>query len=129
MSEREYLVKVSARPSLFSSAPAIPASASAVEEFVKCDRSRTTHSIDFASVNWFGSLYCFTPMQRRVVAVLWQAWENGTPDVAERTILEEAESDSGNLRMLFRECAGWGTMIQRSSYHGGPVGCFRLVQP
>ena len=90
---------------------------------------KPAHSQDFASVNWFGELYGFTRTQRRCVAVLWAAWENGTPDVSESVILSEADSDSGTLRALFFRSPAWGTLVIRSSSIGGPVGCFRLAQP
>jgi hypothetical protein len=91
---------------------------------------RVTHSLDFASVNWFGTLFSFGgKMQRRVVAVLWEAWEKGAPDVSERSALARAESESHSLKDLFKNNRALGTLIQRSSPHGGPVGCFRLVAP
>lgn len=123
----EYRVKIT--PLGATPPVATTSAATTAVDRVECERSRATHSPDFASVNWFGSLYCFGgAIQRRVIAALWAAWENGTPDMLERTVLQEAESDSANLRMLFRDSGAWGTLIQRSSLHGGPVGCYRLVE-
>lgn len=127
--EREYTVKVT---------PGIPANvaaaaAAAVDETetggTPANRLRASHSPDFASVVWFGVPYSFTPMQRSIVAVLWSAWEQGTPDVAEKTLLAEADSESPNVRVLMKDSKAWRTMIQRSSLHGGPPGCLRLVGP
>jgi hypothetical protein len=109
--------------------PSTAAIAAAAVESGRQGSPRASHSPDFASINWFGKPYGFTPTQRRIVAVLWQAWEQGTPDVSEQTILREAESDSGGLRMLFRGSPAWDELIQRSSWHGGPAGCFRLAAP
>lgn len=94
------------------------------------DRSRlhaepARHSQDFASVVWFGTYYVFTASQARVVAELWAAWRNGTPDVRQDYLLEAAGSESRRLDNLFRGHPAWGAMIQR-----GPVrGVYRLVEP
>ncbi len=45
------------------------------------------------------------------VRVLWEAWENGTPDVGQDAILEAAGSDGARLRDLFKNHPGWGTLI------------------
>jgi hypothetical protein len=123
---REYTVRVTPA-SLFPPPP--PSVAAAAAAAIPPEKPRASHSCDFASVNWFGTSYAFTPTQRRIVAVLWTAWEQGTPDVSQKAVLEEAMSDSTNLRELFRGHAAWKTMIQCSSVHGGPAGCFRLAPP
>ncbi|MCK6484913.1 MAG: hypothetical protein L6R00_12360 [Phycisphaerae bacterium] len=69
------------------------------------------HSPDFRSVHWYGTAYSFTALQAPCVKVLWEAWENGTPDVGNGTILAEAGTDESRLPDIFRGCAAWGTMI------------------
>jgi hypothetical protein len=39
------------------------------------------HSQDFRSVIWYGTEYTFTGYQAAVVSQVWQAWQNGTPDL------------------------------------------------
>lgn len=83
------------------------------------------HARDFASVNWYGAYYTFTAAQARVVAELWAAWENGTPDVRQETLLEAAGSESRKLAYLFRDHPAWGVLIVP-----GPVrGLYRLGPP
>lgn len=83
------------------------------------------HGPGFGCVSWFGTYYTFTASQARVIAVLWEAWTNGTPDVRQETLLEAAGSDCGKVARLFRSHPAWGTMIQP-----GPLkGLYRLVEP
>ena len=81
------------------------------------------HSPDFASVNWNGTVYKFTKIQRIVVRELWQAKENGTPELSQEYLLETAESNSAKLSDLFQHNAAWGTVIvpgeSRGSYQLG----------
>ncbi|WLD12823.1 hypothetical protein [Planctellipticum variicoloris] len=82
---------------------------------INCKPSEPTHSPDFASVNWFGTPYKFTPTQSACVRVLWEAWENRTPDVGQDTILVEAGSNNNRLYAVFRGNRAWGVMIITSS--------------
>ena len=68
------------------------------------------HSPDFASVNWFGTLHVFSTNQAACVRVLWEAWENRTPILAESTIQDAAGVES-ELRHVFRNHPAWNTMI------------------
>src|SRR5262249_46621140 len=76
------------------------------------------HSDDYRSVHWFGTDHSFTPNQAAVVAMLWQAWENGTPDVGYEALLQAADSQ-GRLVDVFKIRVGkktkkhpdWGTMV------------------
>jgi hypothetical protein len=72
------------------------------------------HSIDFASVRWGGELYGFSPTQARVVRLLWEAWENGVPDIHQATLLDRAGSECRQLRSLFKGHPAWGTLIVAS---------------
>ncbi len=86
------------------------------------------HSIDFRSVDWFGTLYHFTPAQAVVVKVLWEAWENGTPDVGGETLTDAAGSDKGRLVDLFKSEGkphkAWGAII----VSGETKGSYRLQE-
>ncbi len=83
------------------------------------------HSPDFRSVHWFGTDYYFSTGQAACVKRLWEAWEQGTPDVGQDKILVDAEVECKRLVDLFRGHPAWGTMILRS----GPKGLYRLQEP
>jgi len=84
-----------------------------------------THSPDFRSVLWHGVDYQFTKGQAACVAILWLAWETGTPDVGDETLLEEVDAESSRLVDLFRGNPAWGTMI----IPGATKGSRRLSDP
>jgi hypothetical protein len=88
------------------------------------------HSPDFRSVHWFGTDYAFTAAQAAVVAVLWQAWENGTPDVGHRYLLDTAKLNNDRLLDVFKEKGrnhpAWGSMIRSGV---GSRGSARLYPP
>lgn len=69
------------------------------------------HGPDFACVVWFGTTYQFTATQSHVIKPLWEAWQNGTPDVRHETLLLAAGSEASNLRDVFRDHPAWNTMI------------------
>src|SRR5262249_52852577 len=95
----------------------IPAVQAAAVDLVENAPAR--HSVDFRTVTWFGKEYRFTPTQAHCVKVLWEAWQNGTPDVGQETILEEAGSDSKRLQDLFKNHKTWReliTTVQKGSY-------------
>jgi hypothetical protein len=77
-------------------------------------------------VVWYGADYTFTATQAAAVSQLWQAWQNGTPDVGDQTILESIGSQARRLLDLFRDGnemhPAWGTMI----VDGGTKGAHRL---
>jgi hypothetical protein len=79
------------------------------------DDDDARHSPDFASVFWFGAEFEFTKSQAACVKVLWESLQNRTPSVGQETILELAESNQSELRMVFRDHSAWGTMIVTSS--------------
>ncbi len=87
------------------------------------------HSTDYHSVLWYGTEYKFTNTQAACVKVLWEAWEQGTPDVGQAAILEEVDSDRRRLSDVFgrgkKRHPAWGTMIQP----GATKGTFRLAEP
>lgn len=92
------------------------------------DAARATHAPDFSSVNWYGTVYTFTPAQRPVIALLWEANEDGYRHVSQDALLQEAESDCDRLRSLFSNSPAWGKLVVKSSLHGGRAGqyCFAL---
>lgn len=75
-----------------------------------------SHSADFASVRWDGQTFVFTPLQAAVVAVLWRAWEAGTPSLRAESIGAKAGSaaDRFRLDLLFRRHSALGTLIVRA---------------
>lgn len=93
-------------------------------------RDRPSYSPGFRAVNWYGTMYHFTPTQARVVAQLWQAWQNGDGDgsVQQVILLEAADSDQQRLRDLFNrgDHPAWGTMIIAALDRGGSSGCYML---
>lgn len=92
--------------------------------------SPTRHSQDFRSVHWYGTDYSFTDAQAAIVRLLWEAWENGTPDVGHRSLLETAKLSSDRLPDVFKEKgqyhSAWGSMIQSNV---GSKGSARLCAP
>ena len=77
----------------------------------QADYKGPTHSPDFASVNWFGTLYEFTKTQAACVKVLWGAMANKAPTIGQETILELAEVSRAELRKVFEGHPAWMTMI------------------
>jgi hypothetical protein len=86
---------------------------------------KTRHSLDFRSVSWFGTDYTFTPNQAAAVKILWENWENGTPEVGGDTLATEVESESKRARDIFKNHLAFGSMIQK----GKTKGTYRLVEP
>jgi hypothetical protein len=82
------------------------------------------HSADFRSVHWFGNNFSFTANQAACIEVLWEAWENKTPEVGDATVLERAGIDAGRLAVVFRGHAAWNSMIRP----GQSKGTHRLVE-
>ena len=86
------------------------------------------HSADFHSALWYGQDFTFSHQQAAVVRLLWTAYENGTPDLSQETLLDKSGSSGGRLRDVFKEANGmhraWGTMIVESR-----KGVFRLSEP
>lgn len=80
------------------------------------------HSPDFRSINWFGMVYSFTEPQSHAVRLLWESWQNGTPDVSDKTLIRAAESEAVLLRDVFKDHPAWGGMIAE----GGTRGTHRL---
>lgn len=84
---------------------------------------RLRHSSDFRSVQWHGVDYTFTATQAAIVKQLWEAYENGTPDVGGDTLLVNAESDTRRMADVFKKHPAWGSMI----VEGSTKGTYRLA--
>jgi len=81
------------------------------------------HGPDFRFVMWDGQKYTFTSIQSDCVEILWEAMENGTPDVGDSHVLDSAGSDSNRLAYVFRDHPAWDKMI----IAGGTRGTHRLA--
>lgn len=72
------------------------------------------HGPDFRNVTWYGTPYIFSPKQAACIRIFWEAWKEGTPWVADGTILQKAGvGDRQRLRDVFRDHKAWGSMIVR----------------
>jgi hypothetical protein len=83
------------------------------------------HGPGFRSVYWFGTEYNFTPLQAPVVQILWECWEDGTPDVPDESLRNASGSDNTRLAEIFRGNSAWGAMI----VEGATRGTHRLSAP
>jgi len=89
--------------------------------------SRTRHSEDFTSVNWFGTSYVFKRgQQAESIRCLWAEYERGELTLSEKTIGERVGSSSDRFRLahVFRKHPAWGRMIKMAE-----PGVFRLAPP
>lgn len=77
-----------------------------------------THSTDYRSVNWSGTPYTFTKTQAACVKPLWEAWERGTPELDQPTVLMEADASGNRLVDIFRGHPAWRTLIVSGSTKG-----------
>jgi len=89
----------------------------------KEDHKQCYHSSDFRSVRWELRRFSFTPTQAACVRVLWEAWEKGTPELGQETILDQAGSNGSRLRDVFKSKKrkmhdAWGTMIVQGHSNG-----------
>jgi hypothetical protein len=87
------------------------------------------HSPDFRSVLWYGAAHDFTVNQALIVKILWEAWENRTPDVGVRTLLAKSGVGVARIQDVFKVNGklhqAWDTMI----VSGGTRGTYRLNNP
>jgi hypothetical protein len=93
------------------------------------ETDKPTATVGYGSVRWKGKLYWFTSVQQRlIVAHLWEAWENGSPFVPGRALLDQADADhAAKVRDLFRDAEAWDELIVAGPTRGGPVGTFCLA--
>jgi hypothetical protein len=83
------------------------------------------HGPDFRSVHWCGTDFTFTATQASCVRILWKAWENGTPEVGNHTLMVEAGAETKRIDHIFRDHPAWGTMMRP----GKTKGTTRLCEP
>ena len=116
---------------LFIVQAALETALDAVRKLVSRERCHAapqrSHSPDFASVNWHGSVFTFSPKQRTVIATLWRAMEDGYHYVGGDALLVEAESDCKKLRTLFGDHPAWGRFVVVGVTTGGKSGTYRLA--
>jgi len=86
-------------------------------------QSGFTHSPDFRSVSLRGEQFSLTLMQAQAVQILFEAYQNETPEIGQAYILEELGSPSGRLQDIFRSRKEvWGKLI----IPGKTKGTYRL---
>lgn len=88
-------------------------------------RPQVSHSPDFRSVHWHGEDFTFTEKQAAVVRALWEAWEDGSPEIGCNTLLQLAGSESERLRDVFQNNPNWTSLI----VPGARRGTYRLREP
>jgi len=80
------------------------------------------HSPDFHSVNYNSDLYNFTSGQAACVKILYECWQNDTPEVGQAYLLEASGAESKKLSDIFKNHQAWGKLIIRGERKGN----FRL---
>ncbi|MDE2104066.1 MAG: hypothetical protein KGL39_42910 [Patescibacteria group bacterium] len=85
---------------------------------------RARHSADFASVDWFGTHFDFTPLQGRVIRQLWDAWESDTPGLRGETLVTGAGSPNTEMHRVFEGHPAWNSLITSPR-----KGIYRLAEP
>ncbi len=97
-------------------------------EHATADAKTASHSPDFRSVKWFGVPYTFTTNQAKCVALLWRAWENGTPDMDGMSVVTDADVQQARFLDVFKSRgkmhSAWKTMIVSQA-----KGAYRLAEP
>ncbi|MBN1510747.1 MAG: hypothetical protein JXB13_01920 [Phycisphaerae bacterium] len=76
------------------------------------------HSPDFRMITVGETQYPFTKTQAVIVKELYEAAQNGTPDVGDAFLLERADAKTSRLVDIFRDCAAWGTLILPGATRG-----------
>jgi hypothetical protein len=87
------------------------------------------HSLDYRSVHWYGIDYSFTEAQASLVKVLWEAWENETPDVGTQTLFQEAKLNTDRLQDAFKSRGQFHPAWQVMIVSGKTKGTYRLKSP
>ncbi len=107
----------------------LKAEAVAIDAVATAPLNPERHSVDFCSVHWHGTDYTFTPMQAKIVGMLWAARGNGTPQIGAPTLLGSGGSSNDRLQDVFKSKGkshpAWGTLIVQ----GNGKGAFMLQKP
>ncbi|MGV7225248.1 MAG: hypothetical protein ACQ9MH_27505 [Nitrospinales bacterium] len=92
---------------------------------IKNNQLQANHSLDFRSVHWYGTDHSFTAMQAAIVKELWNACENGTPDIGQSALLEKVDSQSKRLVDVFKSHKTYKQLIGE----GKTKGSYQLIIP
>lgn len=85
-----------------------------------------SHSLDYRSVRWGDKAFSFTAAQSHAVRALVEAYERGTPDIGQETLLIDCiDTTQEKLATVFRDNPAWGQMI----ITGATKGTFRIADP
>ncbi|WP_020468088.1 hypothetical protein [Zavarzinella formosa] len=95
----------------------------------KTEGETASHGPDFACVIWFGRMFTFNSRQASVVALLWAAWEKGTPWVSEAWLMEKTDYEGSRMKDVFRKHPAWERMIAVGSKNGQAFGTYGLMRP
>ncbi len=82
------------------------------------DPTAPRHSTDFRAVYARGEDWTFTVDQAAVVEVLWEEWENRTPEIGKGTLRVKANIDSARLQDVFKDHPAWQVLIVSGSTRG-----------
>lgn len=81
-----------------------------------------THSADFRSVFWDGKHYSFSPAQAKLIEALWNAYENGTPELSTEALGIACGSEAAIFRPRDAFNKGkhpaWETMVVKGATKG-----------
>lgn len=85
---------------------------------VQTQTKEFAHSPDFRSVTLKGQTFTLTPAQARIIDILYQNYENGTPVVSQAHLLEESDSTSKRLRDIFKDSSAWKNLVASGEKRG-----------
>ena len=93
------------------------------------DPNRWAYTADCRCVNWYGTVFTFTPTQAACVLGMVEVYLGGVPEIGEQTLLESQRVESSQIHLSHvfdkGEHPAWGTMIRP----GTTKGTFRLAKP
>ncbi|MBZ5525708.1 MAG: hypothetical protein LAP21_26100 [Acidobacteriia bacterium] len=68
-------------------------------------------SADGACVNWKGGVFLCTKRQAIVMLLLYSAWKKNQPAVWKMTLLGAAESETSDMKSIFKDSPLWQTLV------------------
>jgi hypothetical protein len=99
--------------------PMLPSPAPAARHGARQPRAPRRHGLGFRTVIWDDEEFYFTELQAKVIALLWEQMEAGTPDVPDRELLKACgPNPPDRLRDLFRDSPSWGRLLIESPTRG-----------
>jgi hypothetical protein len=89
-----------------------------MSEKTQLDRieAKFTHTIDYRCISLDGKVYTFGAKQAHCIRLLHEAWQRGTPDVAEDFLASEILDTK--WPDLFRRHPAWNTVIVQGDEEG-----------